>query len=183
MLTGCNSSGQTSEQKALTGVETEAAKLGVKEAKTNLPKAASTLQAPLDFFQKLLKGDRTAVMGAFAPEISSLTSLYDTGRKTAEEFAPRGGGRGAALEELPFKEAGDIEKLVAGARQEGATGVANIGAMLGQLGLGELGTGGSIASDAFSNIEASKENKQEQDAAAGKAVGSVIALLVGGAGG
>jgi len=171
--------GQTSQQKALTGVQTESAKFGLGEAKKNLPKAGETLSTVGNFFQALMSGDRNAIMNVLAPEVDSLTSQYDTGRKTAEEFAPRGGGRGAALEELPFRKAGEINKLVQGAEDKGAAGLTSISSLFGQLGLGELSGGNTAANSAFSNTQAAKENQQQQQAAAGQAVGSLIALLVG----
>jgi hypothetical protein len=174
-----SSGGQTSEQKELTKTETQAAKFGLSSAESALPTATKAISQPLDFFKALLSGDRNTVMQTLQPEISSLTSAYNTGRKTAETFSPRGGGRGASLEELPFKKAADISNLVAGARTTGATGTADIGAMLAQLGLGELGAGGGIASSTVNQLETSKQNQQQQQAAAGQSVGALIALLAG----
>jgi hypothetical protein len=176
------SGGQTSEQKALTGAQTDISKFGLGEAKKNLPAATNALTAkggPLNFFQALLSGDRNAILAALNPEVDSLTSQYDTGRKTAEEFAPRGGGRGAALEELPFRKAGDINKLVSGARLTGASGVESIASLLGNIGTSELSGGIGASNAAFSNIQTAKENQQQQAASAGAAVGGLIALLVG----
>jgi hypothetical protein len=174
-LSGC--SGQSGQQKQLTGAETDVVKFGLSQAKGVIPQATQAMQAPLNFFQQLLSGDRSTVMSALSPEISSLTASYDTGRKTSEEFAPRGGGRAAQLEELPFKEASDVEQLVSGVRQTGAAGVSEIGQMLAQLGLGEMGVSSSTAASTFQQLETSKENVQAQGAAAGQAVGGLIALL------
>jgi hypothetical protein len=171
--------GQTSEQKKLTTVQTQAAQTGLAAGQKTLPQGTDALQGPLNFFQALLSGDRNTIMSALNPEVSSLTAQYDTGRQTAESFAPRGGGRAAALESLPFQEAGTIENLVQGARATGASGVEQIGSFLAQLGLGELGTGSNIAGSAFNNIQTAKENQQQQQAGAGSAVGSLIGLLVG----
>ena len=103
--------------------------------------------------------------------------MYQTGRDTAESFAPRGGGRGATLEALPFQEAGDIEKLVAGARTTGAAGVSYVAQLLGELGLGELGAGTTAANSAFSNIQTAKDSQNAQNAQTGQAIGSMVALL------
>lgn len=169
--------GQSGAQKRLTDVQTQAAKLGVSEATTALPEARTTLEAPLNFFQALLSGDRSTIMSALAPEIQTLSANYDTGRKTAEEFAPRGGGRAAALEALPFQKAGQIETLVQGARSEGAIGMEQIGSLLSSLGLGEIGVGTTAATAAQQDLQAAKQNQQAQQAAAGEAIGTVIALL------
>lgn len=171
--------GQTSQQKQLTGAQTDIAKFGLSEAKKNLPKAGDALSSVGNFFQALMSGDRNAIMNVLAPEVDTLTSQYDTGRKTAEEFAPRGGGRAAALEELPFRKAGEINKLVQGAQDRGAAGLTSVASLFGQLGIGELGGGTSAANSAFGNIQTAKENAQQQQAAAGEAIGSLVALLVG----
>lgn len=181
-LFGGSSGGQTQQQKDLTTAQTDIAKFGLGEAKKNLPAATNALTAkggPLNFFQALLSGDRNAILGAIAPQVDSLTSQYDTGRKSAEEFAPRGGGRGAALEELPFRKAGDISKLVQGAQLTGAEGVSSVASLLGSIGTTEMGAGSSSASSAFNNIQTAKENQQQQAAAAGSAIGGLVALLVG----
>src|ERR1700690_2771485 len=101
-----SSGGQKDEKKARTKTETQAAQFGLTQAEGTIPAATSALKQPLNFFQALLSGDRNTIMSALSPEISSLTASYDTGRATAESFAPRGGGRAAALEELPFQKAG-----------------------------------------------------------------------------
>lgn len=118
-------------------------------------------------------------MSTLSPEVSSLSSMYDTGRKTAEEFAPRGGGRAAALEGLPFQKAGQIESLIGGARERGAAGVTGIAQLLGELGLGELGVGGQIAGSTFNQAEDAKRNQQQQQGALGAGIGSLIGLLAG----
>ena len=161
----------------MTNAETGAVNLGVGQATQNLPEAASALQGPLNFFQTLLSGNRGAVMEALSPSIASLTSEYDTGRKTEEQFAPRGGGRAATLATQPTTEAGQIAGLVNSAQQTGAAGVSEIAQLLGQLGLGELGIGTSTAASTFNQEETAKENEQQQGAQAGQAIGSLIALL------
>lgn len=176
---GGQSPGQTKQQKELTGAQTDIAKFGLGEAKKNLPKASDALSSVGNFFQALMSGDRNAILNVLAPEVDTLTSQYDTGRKTAEEFAPRGGGRGAALEELPFRKAGEINKLVQGAHSAGASGLTSVASLFGQLGTGEMGGGTNAADSAFSNIQTAKVNQQQQQAAAGSAIGGLIAMLVG----
>jgi hypothetical protein len=171
--------GQSKEQKGLTSAQTDISKFGLGEAKKNLPKAGEDLSKVGNFFQALMSGDRNAILNVLAPEVDTLTSQYDTGRKTAEEFAPRGGGRGAALEELPFRKAGEINKMVQGAQEKGASGLTSVASLFSQLGLGEIGAGTSAANSAFSNIQTAKENQQAQQASAGEAIGGLIALLVG----
>jgi len=171
--------GQTGAEKKLTGAETQAVQFGLGQAEGTLPQATTALQGPLKFFQALLSGDRSTIMSALSPEISSLTSQYATASKTQQEFAPRGGGRAASLEEKPYAEAGTIEQLIQGAQETGAEGVSSIASMLGQLGLGELGVSSSTAANTVSQLQTSQQNQQQQQAAAGSAIGGLVALLAG----
>src|SRR6266478_3258935 len=113
---------QSAEEKALAKSQKEAVDVGVGGAKEDIPAARKALQDPLKFFQALLTGDRNTVMDVLGPEIKTLTAQYETAARSTEEFAPRGGGRTAVLEELPSKKAGDIATMVGGARREGAAG-------------------------------------------------------------
>lgn len=172
-LTSCPSGAQND----LTKQEAQASKFGLSQAEGTIPQGTAALQAPLNFFQALASGDRNTIMGVLSPEISTLTSQYDTGRSSAEEFAPRGGGRAAALEELPFQKAGAIENLVQGAQTTGVQGEANIGAMLSNLGLGELEAGGGIASQTVGQLQNQQQISNSAGASSGAAIGSLIALL------
>ena len=172
-------SGQSNQQKQITTAQTNTGLADLNTGSSTTAKATSTLQQPLDFFKALLSGDRNAIMSALSPEISTLSSQYNTGEQTAEEFAPRGGGRAATLESLPFQKAGQIETLVEGAQSEGATGETNIAQLLGELGLNEESLGFSGTGAAFNEAQAAKENQQSQQAAAGSAAGGLLALLVG----
>ena len=187
-LTSCPSG----QQNALTGIEANAATGGVNAA---LGAGAATGSAPAgggtigagtsditsagNFFQSLASGNMQEIMQTLQPSISSISSQYDTGRQAAEEFAPRGGGRGAALEELPFQEAGQISSLVQGAQQTGATGEANIGAMLSDLGLGELGTGTTVAANTVGQLQNQQQISNSAGASSGAAIGGLVALLAG----
>ena len=172
-------SGQSNQQKQITTAQTNSGLANLNTGASTTAEATSALQQPLDFFKALLSGDRNTIMSALSPEISTLSSQYNTGEQTAEEFAPRGGGRAATLESLPFQKAGQIETLVEGAQSKGATGVTDIGQLLGELGLNEQSLGLSGTGTAFNEAQAAKENAQTQQTAAGSAVGSLIGLLVG----
>jgi hypothetical protein len=170
--------GQTKEEKALEQAETQAIQLGLSEAKGTIPQATAALQDPLKFFQALLTGDRATLMSVLGPEITSLTSQYDTASRAASEFAPRGGGRTAALQTTPYKEAADISGLIGQARQTGAAGVESVAGMLSQLGLGELGVATSTAAAARGAAETEQQTKIAAQQQAGQGVGELLALLL-----
>jgi hypothetical protein len=101
----------------------------------NVGAASTNLGAAANYDLGILSGDRSQILATEAPEISSLLSSYDAARKSAGQLTPRGGGRSAELNELPYKEAGDVNKLVESARPEAArnlTQIANSQALLGE---------------------------------------------------
>ncbi len=186
-LTGCAAKPKLSpEERRLYGVQAEAAELGISGARQDIPAARGALGLPQKFFQALLTGDRQAILEALSPEVETIHSQYETGRRAVEEFAPRGGGRTAAMAELPFREAGDVARLVHGARLTGAEGMMSIGQILASLGLGELGAGAGVATQARGQFLTERLERErlaaEQGKEAGEAIGAMIALLVGGGG-
>ncbi len=171
--------GPTPEERALSSAQSSAVKLGVEGAKTDLPAARAAINLPADYFKKLLTGDRTALTETLSPEITTLHKQYETGRRTTEEFAPRGGGRTALMSELPFKEAADVSTLVHGARKEGASGMLDIGKILADLGVGEMGGAVSGANAGASRLSAERiaqgQISAQQQQEAGQAAGALLA--------
>jgi hypothetical protein len=172
MLFACENAAQKNLQKqqgALTGQEQKTSEFGLEKLKDSLP-------GVLDFFQNLMKGGPNA-MTALTPAISSLTSQYENSAKAESEFAPRGGGATAALEEAPFKQASDIANLVASEQTAGATGMENLDQLLANLTTGSASTalGGNLAQQDV--LQQQQQTQQAQAAQAGQAVGAVIALL------
>ncbi len=172
----------SAEEKAFTGAQTRAVNLGISGAEKDIPAARDALSLPLDFFKKLLGGDRKALMETLSPEITQLHKQYESGRKTTEEFGARGGGRTAAMAELPFREAADVSTLIHGARKEGAAGMEDIGKILADLGVGELGGSISGSSSGSSRLSAERQaeaqRRQQNQAAAGQAAGAIIAAMI-----
>lgn len=173
---------QSNEEKAFVEAQTEATKLGIAGAQQDIPAGRAMLTQVGDFFKKLFAGDRKSIFEAFQPEITQLHKQYETGRKTTEEFGARGGGRTALQAELGSREAGDMETLIHGARKEGAAGLMDIGGTLASLGTSELGMGGASAASGASREQSRSlavwQQQQANQAAAGQAIGSIIALLV-----
>src|SRR5207245_2627957 len=88
---------------------------------------------------KLLSGDRQEMLQAVAPEVNAIRGQGATGRRALSQFAPRGGGTTAALAEEPFRESGQITNLLNTVRPEAAKGLTQLGALLGNLGVSEIG--------------------------------------------
>lgn len=173
-----NSGGPSKTQNALYNTENQAMQFGLSQGEATIPQATQGLTSSMNFFQQLLNGNQNALSSVLGPDINTLTSQYETAERSSSEFAPRGGGATAANEEAKFTEAGQIQNLFSSARTTGAQGVTEISQLLAQLGLGEIGEGTSGASTLASQLFSQQQNQQQQTAAAGQAVGSLIALLV-----
>jgi hypothetical protein len=110
-----------------------------KAGNTNVSNASGNLSAAANHDLGILSGDRSQVLAAEAPEISSLLSSYDSARKSTAELAPRGGGRSEQLNELPYKEAGDVNKLIETARPQAAKDLTQVAGEQTYLGTSEQG--------------------------------------------
>ncbi|HXP82559.1 MAG TPA: hypothetical protein VN976_21855 [Verrucomicrobiae bacterium] len=137
---------------------------------------SGSLPDVLNFFKSLVSGGPKA-MEVLQPAISSLTSQYENAAVAGNEFAPRGGGRTAALENAPFEEAGKIGNLVASEQVAGAEGLTSVDQLLAGL------TTGSAANASSSNIyqqeilQQQQQQQQQAGASLGSGIGALIALL------
>jgi hypothetical protein len=104
-------------------------------AQNFLQQGSQTFQPSIDYWTKILSGDRSEITGAVAPEIGRISTGYDQAAKTAGQFAPMGGGRSSLMAELPFRKAQDISTLISGLRPQAAQQLSGIAAQLSQLGL------------------------------------------------
>jgi len=155
-------------------VETQAGEWGLGEAKRLLPKGEESIEQALSYYLPLLSGDRQAMMEAMGPEVNQIVSQYDTGRRAAAEFTPRGGGRTTALAELPFRKAGAITSLLQGARPGAAKAVSDIGFGVGDLASrllpGSTGAGAQLLGYAL--------QRRGQDIPAWEKMGTSIGSLI-----
>ena len=117
-----------------------------------LGSSIDALSKSTDFFSKLLGGDEDALMRTVQPATDTILHQYDTAKRSAAEFAPRGGGRNAAMQDADFAQAGDISKLVGGAGPMAADKLRDIGAQFGYIGLGATGQGENATQDVLRNI-------------------------------
>jgi hypothetical protein len=152
---------------------------------TNVLNASSNLDAAANYDLGILSGDRSKILATEAPEISSLLSSYDAARKSSGELAPRGGGRSAYLNELPYKEAGDVNKLVEQARPAAAKNLTETADAQAYLGESEQQT---VANDVNSSLQFllgkagvqlnSAQLQGQQGAGIGQALGQALPQLL-----
>jgi hypothetical protein len=97
---------------------------------------AAAMGPSLDYFKKLLSNDPAEVAQATAPERRRVIDQYDTARRSAGQFTPRGGGQASTSEELRAREASDLATIGADLRSKAASEAATIGNQLLSSGLG-----------------------------------------------
>jgi hypothetical protein len=99
-------------------------------------KAEGGFAPVMDYWRKLLGGG-PEMMEAISPEVGAISAQYDTAKRAASQFTPQGGGRTALLGELPFKQAGDVARLIQTVRPKAAEGLrataGDVGALAGQV--------------------------------------------------
>ena len=129
---------------AITEVQKNARDLGA-TGKGITAQGLQALGPAQKYFADLLSGNPADVMSATAPERRRVIDQYDTARRSAGQFTPRGGGQASSQQEARSREAGDLATLGADARR-GAAGAAS------QLGLSELNAGVSAEEQATSQL-------------------------------
>lgn len=151
----------------------------------NVTAAGGNLAQTADYEKGILSGDRSKILATEAPEISSLLSSYDAARKSAGQLAPRGGGRSEILNELPYKEAGDVNKLIQKARPEAAAALEKTATAQGLLGESEQSLANQDVNQSLnfllgkSGVQLQSAQLQGQSGAAiGQAIGQLLPLIL-----
>jgi hypothetical protein len=185
-ITGCQSSqqkGLENQQSQLAQTQTQVAQQQMQTSKYGLDQLQQSLPSVMNFFQSLVSGG-PAAMTALQPAIGSLTSQYENAAVAENEFAPRGGGRTAALGQAPYQEAAQIGNLVASEETAGATGLENIDQLLSNLTTGSASEASSTLSSTSSAnlseqqvLQQQQQQQQQAGASLGSGIGALIALL------
>lgn len=125
----------------------------------------NTLNAPIDFYTKILSGDPAAIQQALAPTANAISQQYEAAKTGASEGMPAGGFRSTTLAGLPFAQAAQVGNAALGLQPAAANALgqlggeqAGIGQGISQTGLGVAGIGSTQQSQGlqalFSTIQA-----------------------------
>lgn len=137
-------------------------------------KAQDTLHPAVDFWTKILSGDKNAISEAIAPAAEQLHQSYDTARQTAATLAPRGGGTTQANAQLPFQEAGQLTSLVSQLKPAAASalpGIANAQGGLAQI----LQNSGLNLSNLAANVQLTRRGQNVAETGQNKTLASSLA--------
>lgn len=175
---------QEALQNDLLAQQKQGSELGYSYAKQFLPEAQDYLSTTGNFYKGLLTGDASKVNELLAPEVNSYNKSVGAAERNLLAFAPRGASTAANLWDLNFKKAGDLLNMRLGARQTGATGTQNVGALFGNLGNQALATAGGTAAGAGNQLLGMQQLRTQQDALSyqrnydlGQSMGSILSGL------
>jgi hypothetical protein len=144
---------------------------------TSLQGSTRDMQSIMNQLQKIMGGGQ-AGLEAVAPQVNTVASQYQSGRRAAAELSPRGGGRTAALSDTGFSEMRDIQNMMF--KEQGqARGLAgSLAESMANLGLGETSTAAGMA-EAAANIASGHAAQQaKSDAAMGQGIGQLLGLMM-----
>ncbi len=93
------------------------------------------LAPTLAYYQALIGQDPGALMAATAPERGRVIDQYDSARRAAAEFGPRGGATNAAIANSHFQQAQQLGDITSMAKRDATSQLAALGATMTGLGL------------------------------------------------
>ncbi len=93
------------------------------------------LAPTLAYYQSLIGQDPAALMQATAPERGRVIDQYDSARRAAAEFGPRGGATNAAIANSHFQQAQQLGDITSMAKRDATSQLAALGATMTGLGL------------------------------------------------
>lgn len=127
-------------------------------------------QAPMNYWASLLRGNRSGMTSALAPEVQRIGEGYKTAAQTSAALQPRGGPTPTFLAEAPYQQQRDVSTLFQQARPQAAEQLASSGSNLIANAINALY--GTTA--AGRDILGFEQRRREQERAAGKDIGSGI---------
>lgn len=107
----------------------------LEQGKQQFAQGQADIGPVLKYFKALASGDSASVLAATQPERARVTDQYDSARRSAAQFTPRGGGQASTQQESRAKEASDLGNITAGARKDALQGLTGIGLSEQQSGL------------------------------------------------
>lgn len=173
-----NKQAQSGIAKDVTGQE------GYAEGVQGLDKSQADLQPAIDYFTKLLSGDRATVTSAAQPQVDQIGQQFDAVRSMTS-LNPRGGGGASARAKSPTDQIAQITALINQLRGSAATGLtaatgqeAGTANSRGQLGLAESGLGFQDLQSAIQSVESRKGFNVQESGADKSMASSMFSSLV-----
>lgn len=152
---------------------------GLDTGKSNVAQGTSDLGQSAGYDSKLLNGDRSTILQAISPEVSSITGQADAARRQQAALGTsRGGGTNANNQQIQQREQGAISNAVGGVQPQAAQSLAGIGGTEAGLGANLLGLGNNAAGNLTGDAINSYKTTSAQNGAAGAALGQIASGLI-----
>lgn len=131
--------------------------------------AMERLNPVIDYWSRLLSGNRGEMTSVLAPELNQIADNYRAAQMASANLTPRGGGRASLMQALPFQQARDVSTLLQTLRPQAAQG---LGQTVGQLGglAGQIGSLGSGLMSGGSNLLSSANQSLLAGTTAGRSI-------------
>lgn len=109
------------------------------------------LQAPMDYFGKLLNGDRASISEAIQPQADAIAQQFGQIRQMFSQTGSRGGGTTSTLAQAPYKEVQDLQDEISKARASAAQGQGSLALGESSVGLQQTGQGAGLVGQSAQN--------------------------------
>jgi hypothetical protein len=140
-LTGATGVNQFNQGGTTVGQGLQTVGTGLADQQTGM----QTLNAPIDFYKKLLSGDPATMTQALAPTASLISQQYETAASNTSSNQAQGGFRSAAMAGIPVAKAGAVGNAALGLQSTAATQLGTLAGEQASIGQGESNTGLGVA--------------------------------------
>lgn len=182
-MLGIGGSGSNTDRKQQLGGYGDLANVfntGMTQGSSTLGQGQTDLGSSAGYDNKILNGDRSSIMSALSPQISSITGQGAANqRQQAAMGTSRGGGTNAGDQQLAQREQGQISSAVGGAQPAAAQSLAGIGSTESGIGSNLLGLGATGAQDLTGDAINSYKTTSANNMATGAGLGQLAAGLIG----
>jgi hypothetical protein len=152
---------------------------GVAQGNQQLSQGNQNTGSAANFDNQILNGNRSSIMSALSPQISSITGQANQARKQQANLGTaRGGGVNAGDQQMQQQEQGAISNVVGGAQPAAAKDLAQIGAGQTSAGGNLLGLGANAAGTLTGDSIDSYKTTSANNAALGSAAGTIASSLL-----
>lgn len=92
--------------------------------------AGRSFNPVVDYWSRILSGNKAAAMSALAPEITRMGDQNTAEMRAASELMPRTGGRATLMSQMPFQNMRNIQSMFQTLQPQGAAQLGQVGGML-----------------------------------------------------
>ena len=130
------------------------------QATKSLRRAEAAADPVQDFLSRLLSGDKATTAQAIGPQANTVLEQYESARQTALQGAPRGGGRGQTLAQIPFQKAGAISSLIQKTIPTATEGLTRLAGIEGGIGTSLAATGAQVGAQSLQALLTSRASAE-----------------------